>query len=53
MDGLSLHYYTFGDERRPRLSATEFDESEWFEVLQARTAHARIGRTPFGDHGSV
>ncbi len=35
MDGLSLHYYTFGGERRPRLSATDFDESEWFEVMQA------------------
>jgi alpha-N-arabinofuranosidase len=37
MDGLSLHYYTFGGVRRPHLSATDFDESEWFEVLQARS----------------
>ena len=35
MDGLSLHYYTFGAQRRPHLSATEFRRSEWFEVLQA------------------
>ncbi len=34
MDGLSLHYYTFGDERRPHLSATNFGESEWFEVMR-------------------
>lgn len=38
MDGLSLHYYTFGDAwEKPRIAATGFDEREWFNIL--RDAH--------------
>lgn len=35
MDGLSLHYYTMPkDWTKPKLSATCFDEKEWFDVLK-------------------
>lgn len=35
MDGLSLHYYTMPlDWSQPKGSAVEFDENEWFRILQ-------------------
>ncbi|MCB8944439.1 MAG: alpha-N-arabinofuranosidase [Ardenticatenaceae bacterium] len=37
MHGLSLHYYTRGDQWPPRLAATGFAEAEWFAIL--RDAH--------------
>ncbi|MBN1867480.1 alpha-N-arabinofuranosidase [Candidatus Sumerlaeota bacterium] len=33
MNGLALHYYTWG-KKAPQSSATEFDEASWFDVLQ-------------------
>ncbi len=35
MDGLSLHYYTMPlDWSQPKGSAVDFDEKEWFDILQ-------------------
>ncbi|NLL74143.1 MAG: alpha-N-arabinofuranosidase [Clostridiales bacterium] len=35
MDGLSLHYYTMPlDWSQPKGSAVDFDEKEWFSILQ-------------------
>ncbi|MCA9950301.1 MAG: alpha-N-arabinofuranosidase, partial [Anaerolineales bacterium] len=33
MKGLSLHYYSRGDNWPPRLAATGFAEAEWFNIL--------------------
>ena len=38
MDGLSLHYYTVPGEWNAKGSATDFDESKWFETLR-KTLH--------------
>ncbi len=45
MDGLSLHYYVFTRGWENRGSATEFDESDWFQTLsQSRHMEELITR---------